>query len=1731
MLNRHWLLGLAALLPSARHLVRGAASPVDVALKSSWPAPSMLLEVLETISLEYPDAFFPTLDSITNPSSPTPFHKLTPEAAHQATLQAAMSYGYFIDRMSVAMFEMNLALHVATPKIEAFYQHYEDTHKGREGTECGSWVDWYGQVVCDVETLAKLAGVETLDPSQPLPGNATSYEHPRLFAFDHVLPLPEDAVDRPPRTAILYASITSPNFRELHSYLLNLARRPVPHVEYVVRHIPPAGRHEDDAPRSFLSGYGVALDLKKTDYLAVDDRHSHQAASGSADKDADSSEQLDEEENTHDVNYLIKTYGLNPSNVDLTTPLTDDEIRDLGYNAVQLLSHSPKPLLTLTQLSQNFPKYSTALARSIRFNDSISSELTTNSYKAPGGINMLWLNGASLQDSTGGAEVNTLNPFKLLGVLQKERAVMAGLEGLGLNREQAIKLLTHRDIAVKQRDGGVLDGIFDATDRLEGEGEVVGYWNDLEKDKRYGKWSKALHGLIRPTYPGQFPTVRLNLFNIILILDLSQTSSLQILAGPVAQIIERNYPFRFGVVALGETEDAQKMARVYWHLMKRYGRKRTVEFVKNISQHGRPSLLQSDTVNWNLVREAYNGLLKVEHGEDATNQHPLYVEVEHESPDSANSNPDGTPITQNAANDAPIPLNKVLSGEGPVQVPFEKIRKYTERLGATAKENKFGHGFVNGKHLDINDDFLKNMQQEIAHQLQYLQEQFYEGKINDNHAESGKMATWFYDQPTSSPRRNKYIYPSSSATPGGGLRIFNLPELFYNTEYRSSPWSHLYPKGNKDIPIGMYIIADFDTEEGLALLKEGIEFLQNEVQTRIAFIHNPKNPESYSYTPDSDPVSEPEPVSSQLESDSEATATATATSASAQASTAANPIPDFPENYNSLLLSYLIYDNALSTTNSYVLLSALGIRPSVPASFVPEDEGETEARSAMHTKSEKYAALMAVTKGHGFGKDGLRGTWGISRYEQYVKSCRRVLRELKVFGRGELGIVVNGRVVGPIKPFDFKSEDFEALERYEMRKRADVVIGAVEEVHPDIKEVKKHDRPTFANLISGATSITASIQQPDPSELGLFDAPPRPRLRNYQLLDREYTGFTIGNNKTAIYHFGVLLDPLSETAQKWSSILTWLSALPHVFIEVYLSPARYDQMPLKRFYRFNVHPTLLFDEEGNEVPFQTTFEDLPTDPIYTLAMDVPSSWLVRPREALYDLDNIQLNKLFPEDNSVSAIFSLDYLVIEGHARETETMKPPRGVQLQLVNPNPSDASLALADTQVVANLGYLQFKAKPGVFKLEIREGRGREIYEMESVGGGGWESKTVEEVGSEVALTSFGGLTLYPRVTRRKGMEREDVLDGLEGKKKSGGGMFGGLADKFMSVFGSKQETSKDLVQTKQADINIFTVASGLLYERFVGIMILSVLRNTNSTVKFWFIENFLSPSFLEFIPHLAEAYNFQYELITYKWPSWLRAQKEKQRIIWAYKILFLDVLFPMDLKKVIFVDADQIVRADLKELVDLDLQGAPYGYTPMGDDNTDMEGFRFWKTGYWKDFLKGLPYHISALYVVDLVRFRQLAAGDLLRGQYQHLSADPNSLANLDQDLPNNLQREVPIFSLHEDWLWCETWCSKDRLHRAKTIDLCQNPLTKEPKLARARQIPEWEEYDAEIAEFSRKLAEKGLIRSRFATAGADALANAGNTNTNTNTNESAGEAENVEESVQDSEARDEDVLRDEL
>lgn len=43
--------------------------------------------------------------------------------------------------------------------------------------------------------------------------------------------------------------------------------------------------------------------------------------------------------------------------------------------------------------------------------------------------------------------------------------------------------------------------------------------------------------------------------------------------------------------------------------------------------------------------------------------------------------------------------------------------------------------------------------------------------------------------------------------------------------------------------------------------------------------------------------------------------------------------------------------------------------------------------------------------------------------------------------------------------------------------------------------------------------------------------------------------------------------------------------------------------------------------------------------------------------------------------------------------------------------------------------------------------------------------------------------------------------------------------------------------------------------------------------------------------------------------------------------------------------MDADQIVRADMGELYDMDLKGKPLAYTPFCDNNKEMDGYRFWR------------------------------------------------------------------------------------------------------------------------------------------------------------------------------------------
>eukprot|EP00392_Amoebophrya_sp_AT5.2_P003069 g3074.t1 len=287
---------------------------------------------------------------------------------------------------------------------------------------------------------------------------------------------------------------------------------------------------------------------------------------------------------------------------------------------------------------------------------------------------------------------------------------------------------------------------------------------------------------------------------------------------------------------------------------------------------------------------------------------------------------------------------------------------------------------------------------------------------------------------------------------------------------------------------------------------------------------------------------------------------------------------------------------------------------------------------------------------------------------------------------------------------------------------------------------------------------------------------------------------------------------------------------------------------------------------------------------------------------------------------------------------------------------------------------------------------------------------------------------------------------------------------------------------------------------------------------LKFYVLRDFLSARFdvKEIEKKLP---NVEIELLaTPAWPDYLREgghangdkigiRQDKQRLIWAYKVLFLDVLFFQKTNRVVFIDADQIVQKSLVSLWQTELHpAAVWAFVPFcygGEKNDKTLGHRFWDRGYWNDLMTNPSRPGSAFEQItefsglpkeeedeqedegetDEINSaagggststaskrdggeRGAVAATAIRGTYKSLGRDENSLSNLDQDLPNYLHGtdQLSIQSLDQSWLWCETWCAAEGLEKARTVDLCQNPLTKEHKLDQARRIggTTWEEYD---------------------------------------------------------------------
>lgn len=431
---------------------------------------------------------------------------------------------------------------------------------------------------------------------------------------------------------------------------------------------------------------------------------------------------------------------------------------------------------------------------------------------------------------------------------------------------------------------------------------------------------------------------------------------------------------------------------------------------------------------------------------------------------------------------------------------------------------------------------------------------------------------------------------------------------------------------------------------------------------------------------------------------------------------------------------------------------------------------------------------------------------------------------------GQSALVMNGRVVGPIPSTSaFDQDDLAQLLGYEQTKRSKPIHSALSSLNLSDKIL---DHQSWAELVSIVAGSIMSIDSGD-----MLDGGSVSRVNLFEQWNTTQSAIEIGDLTMASIHLVVAVDPVSETAQRWIPILKALSEIRGVYLKLILNPPEIlQELPIKRFYRYVLHPEPVFSEDGSAKGLSARFAGLPKDSLLTVGLDVPPSWLVAPKESIHDLDNIILNTL-KDGQGVHAMYELEHILIEGHSREIITGTPPRGAQLVLGTQRDPHTT----DTIVMANLGYFQFKANPGFWKMDLLSGRSQDVFKIESAGSKGYSPQVGDE-STDIELLDFRGKTLFPRLSRNPGRETDDVLEtGIDEPSSVRGYVFKGLgvAQHVLSKFGvakGKQE---------HAEINIFSVASGHLYERMLNIMTVSVMKHTKHTVKFWFIEQFLSPSF----------------------------------------------------------------------------------------------------------------------------------------------------------------------------------------------------------------------------------------------------------------------------------------------
>jgi hypothetical protein len=255
----------------------------------------------------------------------------------------------------------------------------------------------------------------------------------------------------------------------------------------------------------------------------------------------------------------------------------------------------------------------------------------------------------------------------------------------------------------------------------------------------------------------------------------------------------------------------------------------------------------------------------------------------------------------------------------------------------------------------------------------------------------------------------------------------------------------------------------------------------------------------------------------------------------------------------------------------------------------------------------------------------------------------------------------------------------------------------------------------------------------------------------------------------------------------------------------------------------------------------------------------------------------------------------------------------------------------------------------------------------------------------------------------------------------------------------------------------------AGYHSEHLARITALSVVRRASAPVQFCVLLSEATPRFEVDFRALLQERGSECFFVRYPLPSWMPLGLDRGRGTALSRLLFFDLVLPLNTGRAVIVEPGIVFNADVVQLADTPLGTHSGAFVPHDLACVATE-FTLWEL---KKYRKSNPrlYVRGALFVVDMPSYRMLSVGAWIRIIVRN--ALPLWCSGVHEDtLATLICSQMRGTMLPMEWGWCSL-CPAGELGLAKALSACENARTLRRDFAFMRSnVSLWRKLELELA-----------------------------------------------------------------